>query len=270
MSGRLLGFVALLLALVAARPLVADDQAKAANSVQQTDFSKPDTKQKPPTPPHVAGPPKPIAPDTKVLFIIAPNCVRCEQELAKLSRAGGDFEAMRAKGWRIGTSPENHVQIVDREAIPELVRELNVREFPTVACVSEGKIVRAFKDGCTTPLDAWTFGWLFKGRNERPQASVPEPARVASTGSYRLRGNHWSVDGDWNPSKAILVSHLRSPVHGYAIASNWHIENWSVEELRSLHDDLHEREMSSSPSQNYQTSSSGGHDVSARRKILGR
>src|SRR4029079_12262793 len=136
-----------------------------------------------------------------------------------------------------------------------------------------GEIVRSFKDGCTTPLDAWTFGWLLKGKNERPKAPIPEPARVDTTNSYRLRGNHWSVDGDWSPSRDTLVSHLRSPNHAGQLASNWRIEGWSNEELRSLHDDLHERELgATSAGYSVESSSggSGGSEFGANRKILGR
>src|SRR5579872_4294607 len=134
----------------------------------------------------------------RVLFITKTGCPVCEQELARLRRRGGDFEAMQARGWKIGESSDSHVQIVDREAIPDLVRQLNVREFPAVSCIHDGQIVRSFKSGCTTPLDCWTFGWLLKGENERPKVHVPEAVKVESTGSYRLRGNHWSIDGDWN------------------------------------------------------------------------
>src|SRR5207302_524627 len=108
--------------------------------------------------------------------------------------------------------------------------------FPTVICISDKEVVRSFNSGCTTPLDSWTFGFLLKGENERPKGSILEAARVASTGSYPLRGNHWSIEGVWNPSKERVVSHLRS-THGNQIAANYAIETWSVEELKSLHDD---------------------------------
>jgi hypothetical protein len=211
----------------------------------------------------------------RVLFITMQGCERCTRELARLRRPGGDFEAMRSRGWKIGESDDSHLQIVDRSAIPKLVTQLNIREYPAVACVSDTEIVRSFKSGCTTPLDSWTFGWLLKGKNERPNAPIPEAVRVETTGSYRLRGNHWSVDGDWAPTRATLVSHLRSPNHSGQLASNWRIEGWSYEELRSLHDDLHERELANSPAGYATESSSGGGSSSgsqfgAGRKALGR
>src|SRR5262245_58530786 len=75
----------------------------------------------------------------RVLFIVDRDCPRCREELTRLRRPGGVFEAMQARGWKIGETPDSHVQIVDRDAVPDLVEELNVREFPTVACISDGE-----------------------------------------------------------------------------------------------------------------------------------
>ena len=200
----------------------------------------------------------------RVLFITADRCTRCQAELARLRRPGGDFFALRAAGWKIGEGAENHLQIVDRKVVADLVEQLGVNDFPAVVCVDDGQIVRSFKSGCTTPLDAWTFGFLAKGVDERPAGTVSEAARVETTNHWPLRGNHWSIDEDWNPTKAKVVSHLRGPNHGHQIKPAWEIETWSYEELRSLHDDLHEREMggvsggsSSSRSQPTDTISAG-------------
>lgn len=266
MLGRVLVLTAVLLAYLAPQSLIADELTRI--SATSGDLSKPSSTQLPATR-AVAGPPGLKPEVVRVLFITAQSCERCQIELAKLNRPGGDFEALRKQGWKIGPGTENHIQIIDRESIPDLIQLLNVREYPTVACVSDGRIIRAFRDGCTTPLDAWTFGWLYKGRNERPGAVVSEPARVESTGNYRLRGNHWNVDGDWNPPKSTVVSHLRSPIHAYGLAAHWQIENWSYEELRSLHDDLHEREMGSSAGFSSQPAARGSDNFSAGRKING-
>jgi hypothetical protein len=179
--------------------------------------------------------------DSRVVFIVAKNCQRCDEELSRLQRPGGEFEKMRAGGWLIGDGRQNHIQIVDRDQVPELVNKLRPREFPVVACVDRGEVVRSFKSGCTTPLDAWTFGFLAKGIDERPPGTVLEAARVESTGSYPLRGNHWSVEGDWNPTRDKVIQHLRGPNHASELERQWQIDDWSYEELRSLHDDLHER-----------------------------
>jgi hypothetical protein len=178
-----------------------------------------------------------------VLFIITADCPRCDEELAKLRRPGGDFEKLQSAGWKIGPGPESHLQIVDRAAVAELADQLGARDYPVVACISNNRIERSFTSGCTTPLDMWTFGWLLNGKDQRPAGSIPEKATVDWTGNYPLRGNHWSIDGDWTPSRTSLISHLRGPVHGPQIAGRYTVESWSYEELRSLHDHLHEVEM---------------------------
>ncbi len=177
----------------------------------------------------------------RVLVITSKDSQHCTDEMNRLNQRGGEFAKMRAIGWTIGTAPQNMVQIVDRDEVPDLVEKLDHKEFPTVACIDHGEIVRYFRSGCTTPLDAWTFGFLAKGVDERPAGVVLEAARVESTGSYPLRGNHWSVEGDWNPTREKVVSHLHGPNHEEQLIPAWHIESWSLEELRSLHDDLHEK-----------------------------
>jgi len=195
----------------------------------------------------------------RVLFITAKNSPGCDKVLTRLRSAGGDFENMRAAGWTIGETADNNIQIVDRERIPELAKKLNILEYPAVACIDEGRVVRSFKSGCTTPLDAWTFGWLAKGVDERPTAPELEAALVETTGHYPLRGNHWSVSGDWNPTKDEVVAHLRGPNHGSEILASQHIEEWSLEELRSLHDNLHESEPGYNPYASQGSSSNGGY-----------
>jgi len=213
---------------------------------------------------------------TRVVFITAKDCDECDRVLTRLRRPGGDFETMKSAGWKIGEGPENHIQIIDRADVTDLVEKLEVRDFPTVACITDGEIVRAFQSGCTTPLDSWTLSWLMKGKDERPTPLKPEPITVATTGNYPLRGNHWSLDGIWNPSKEALVSHLRGPVHGPQLAAgypSYQIETWSVEELRSLHDNLHEREMGGAVPASYATqqpAKAGFSSSSATNKFNGK
>ena len=178
----------------------------------------------------------------RVVLITSKNSVQCQKELERLRKTGGDFSAMQAQGWKIGPEDTNHVQLIDQSEVqPEILRKLDTSEYPIIACIENGEVIRSFKDGCSTPLDAWTFGWMLKGVNERPKEPIPEAIRVTTTGSYPLRGNHWSVDGVNNPSKEYLVSHLRSATHVSYLNASYKIEDWSVEELRSLHDDLHEK-----------------------------
>ncbi|HEY2826577.1 MAG TPA: hypothetical protein VGJ04_03170 [Pirellulales bacterium] len=178
----------------------------------------------------------------RVLFITSKDSPDCDKVLGQLMRPNGDFEKMRAAGWKIGKGPGNQLQIVDKDEVPDLLKQLGKQEFPTVASVDRsGEVVRYFRFGCTTPLDMWTFGFLAKGIDERPAGFVMDSAKVEWTGHYPLRGNHWSVEGDWNPSKEETVTHLHGPNHQSQLIPEWHIEEWSLEEIRSLHDDLHEK-----------------------------
>ncbi|MES1213083.1 MAG: hypothetical protein ABUL64_00715 [Singulisphaera sp.] len=205
----------------------------------------------------------------RVLFITSTDEPACHEELARLRAPGGDFSKLQKVGWMIGPGPENHLQIVDRAAIPDLIAQLNVRHFPAVACVDDMKIVRSFQSGCTTPLDMWTFGWLAKGVDERPPGGLLEPARTETTGHYPLRGNHWSVDGDWSPRREVVIGHLRGPAHARYLNAAWEVESWSYEELRSVHDDLHER-YGGGVSASRANSHSSANQFSASRKITGR
>ena len=177
----------------------------------------------------------------RIILITDDGSEHCRRELERLRKEGGPFAAMQAQGWKIGNRVEDHVQLVPRAEVPHLLAQLDSSEFPVICCLSDGEIVRSFKDGCSTPLDGWTFGWLLKGVSERPGAPISEEIRVATTGSYPLRGNHWSVDGETNPTKESLIGHLRGPNHAHLLTASWKIEDWSTEELRSLHDDLHEK-----------------------------
>lgn len=240
---------------IAADPAASAGQKVAVNIGAAPSSAQPVETKKPKRPPLDEGivrREKPLYP--RVLFVTTKSDPRCDTELARLQKPGGDFESMRSVGWTIGETADKNIQIVDRDLIPELAKQLNIREYPAVACIDKGKVVRSFKSGCTTPLDAWTFGWLAKGVDERPTAPVLDAAKVESTGHWPLRGNHWSVSGDWNPTREAVIAHLRGPNHAAEIQAGWRLEDWSYEELRSLHDDLHERDPSYNP---YATQSSG-------------
>jgi hypothetical protein len=217
----------------------------------------------PPPPPNAAG-----NPAKRILVVISPDCDRCDDELNKMNAPGGPIEILRKRGWKIGPEPTNHIQIVDRSKpldadISKVVSELPPSDSPVVLCVEDGSIERSFQRGCTTPLDQWTFGWLMTGNDDRPEEFVPEPIKVKTTGNYRLRGNHWSVEGNWNPTAEYVAQHLRA-AHSNNIQAGWKIEDWSVEELRSLHDDIHDREegfrgrYASSSTSSSRSSSTGG------------
>lgn len=174
---------------------------------------------------------------SQVLLIIQRDCDKCTKLLAKLE---SDFEAMRTSGWKIGDADNDHIRIVDESEVTELLADIKQPEFPTVLAIKKGEVVRSFTSGCSTPLDMWTFDWLMTGLERRPSPPPIEAVTVPTTGNYPLRGGHWSVDYDWHPSWQKVLNHLRSPNHAHQIRATWHLESWTLEELRSLHDNLHE------------------------------
>ena len=272
MWGRLLITAAVLLVAWMGRAAKANEPGT-VESKQRVDQS---------TPEHSLEPEEPAVPDAtlpanwsigrspRVILVIDTTSPNCQRELDRLRKPAGEFAAMQAQGWKIGPGSENHVQLIDRQDAQILLQMLDSSEFPIVAGVTNGDIVRSFRDGCSTPLDAWTFGWMLKGVNERPKAPIPEAIRVATTGSYPLRGNHWSVDGDNNPTKETLVFHLRTVTHINYIQADWKLEDWSTEELRSLHDDLHEKYGPAGPTAATATQSTGVSKFSGSNKSLGK
>lgn len=181
----------------------------------------------------------------RVLLVTSPACPGCLNELRRLEAPGGPFELLRNRGWKIGAGPDSHIQMIDQSAkiesdIEKVVGDLHPVNSPVVVYVENGAIARSFHGGCTTPLDQWTFGWLMTGNDQRPVPFQPEAITVSTTGNYPLRGNHWSVEGEFNPSRDYIIQHLRSTHSGY-LQTSWNIESWSKEELLSAHDDIHDR-----------------------------
>lgn len=177
----------------------------------------------------------------RVLVIVADDCPECDARLAELQQAGGAFAALRANGWRIGPAADNHIQVVPARDIARQISEWQLTKFPAIVCIDGDEIVRSFSTGCATPLDAYAFGFLLKGVDERPQPPPAEEVTVETTGHYPLRGNHWSVDGNYEPTQKQVAEHLRGPSHNELFPQEWEIESWSLEELLALHDDLHEQ-----------------------------
>lgn len=181
----------------------------------------------------------------RILVVTSAECQGCAEAILQLESANGPFELLRQRGWKIGAGPENHIQIIDVASnadsdVALLAASLHPLNGPVVVCVERGEVTRAFHRGCTTPLDQWTFGWLMTGDDQRPIPYPPLPVSVPTTDHYPLRGNHWSVEGNFNPTREYTIQHLRS-AHARELLADWNIESWSLEELRSVHDDLHER-----------------------------
>ena len=178
---------------------------------------------------------------TQILLIVEPDCKPCDKLLEELE---SEFQPMRAANWKIDRGDDAHIRIINKQEAVELlgmsVEEAKEMQLPKLLAVHKNEVVRFFKAGCSTPLDRWTFDWMFTGIDKRPAPPPIQPITVATTDNYPLRGSHWSVDGDWHPSREKVLYHLRGPSHRTQLRPEWQLEAWSREELRSLHDNLHE------------------------------
>lgn len=184
---------------------------------------------------------EPHYPDLQVLFIMNWRHPGAEAELRRLEEIGGVFERLRDRGWKVGIAETDNLRIVSDDQVRPLVDRLKFQRYPAVVAVHDGDVIRSFQDGCTTPLDEYTFEWMRNGVSNRPADAPLLTATVPWSGTYPLRGSHWSVDGSYSPTQEHLLRHLRGANHRHLIPADWAIETWSYEELRSLHDDLHER-----------------------------
>lgn len=172
--------------------------------------------------------------DPRLLLLHSPSSEPSRTELAKLRVAEGEFQYLEARGWKIGDSVFEHIQMIDADVWPGTAQMHGVTRFPWVGCLERGHVVRTRKAGCTPPLNGDTLYRLLTGG---PPSAKPLPGRSQQ---YPLRAGHWYIDGDFDPILETVITHLRSPMHREQIPAAWKIEDWSYEELRSLHDDLHE------------------------------
>lgn len=94
--------------------------------------------------------------------------------------------------------------------------------------------------------EGWQSGWtgkeqflakVFKDESQPP--SKKPLAEQPQTTPYQIQdrgGSHWSVEGDWSPSRQKTINHLVN-VHGYERAR---VENLNLGQLLTLHDYAHE------------------------------
>ena len=103
--------------------------------------------------------------------------------------------------------------------------------------------------------DAWQQGWtgkeqflakLLKDSSQPPVKKPVQQLQVRDSG-----GSHWSVEGDWSPSRQKTINHLVS-VHGY---ERGRVEGLNLGQLLTLHDYAHEGRSVRQASQNCPTGS---------------
>src|SRR5439155_26498714 len=102
MSGRLLPNAAWLLAVVTGLTAVAEEPGRSSNPPAvsaTTELRGQSSGSQPAEVKDAAEHGRVAGRNPRVLFITKKGCDRCERELARLRRPGGDFESMQARGW---------------------------------------------------------------------------------------------------------------------------------------------------------------------------
>ena len=125
--------------------------------------------------------------------------------------------------------------------------EKALKDHPGVEVVShKDDTLRGFFSGKSFPIlhwgpgDAWQQGWsgkeqflakLFKDDSQSPAKKPVQQLQVKDS-----HGSHWSVEGDWSPSRQKTINHLVN-VHGYQQSR---VEDLNLGQLLTLHDYAHE------------------------------
>ena len=110
----------------------------------------------------------------RVLVLEQQGCLPC---LALKRELEPEFAALRAVGWKIGTTADCHVQIVDIGDQPRYA-VFAVDGTPAIVRFDGIGVVKNSLTTVRTPVDRWSIGLLLKGVDERPQ---PEPRPFYAT-----------------------------------------------------------------------------------------
>jgi len=156
-----------------------------------------------------------------ILVTDPPNCGPCRQ-LDNGTLAILQNEKHKKAGWKIGNTEDCTLQVLSLSN-PDDVKEIERLGLDFLAIPT---FIRYNDD---TP-------------NLSGNISYEEFLRFHIGGSktpfYKaLTNRKFALNGDFNPSKTTLISHLRSGEHPEV--SSWPLEILSVEDLRSLHSDCH-------------------------------
>lgn len=165
----------------------------------------------------------------RVVIVGAEWCAPCVALKPKVAKALDD---LKSKGWNMDLFVV--LDITRDEQLVEALVDEPIQDLPFVAFVDNGSVIRHWQSGCNTPMDAWTLGWLATGKSQRPAPKYKSTVRLSG---YPIRGNWWSVDGRWRPTRTRLIAHLSSSNHGF---SSSFLNGLTLEELHSLHSDDHE------------------------------
>lgn len=134
--------------------------------------------------------------------------------------------------------------------------EKELRDHPGIELrVHKSDTLTGFFAGKSFPIlhwaagDGWQQGWTtkeqFLAKVLKDDSNPPVKKPQTTSGQIAVRdrgGSHWSVNGDWSPSRQKVVNHLVS-THGYQRSR---VENLNLGQLLTLHDYAHEGRKSQS------------------------
>lgn len=127
---------------------------------------------------------------------------------------------LRERGWLVGDQSSDHIQVIDADEFPGLVKLWNVTRFPTMIYLeNESEANRAV--GVQSPHDV---GRLFD--------RAVQSATAQKSSSYQAR---WTFPGN---GREDLIAHLASENHNYTIES---LRSMTTDQLFQLHDSDHDK-----------------------------
>lgn len=176
-----------------------------------------------------------VAPSKTLLLLTKRGCNPC----LRIERQ--TLPALRKSGWVIekySASGAATIWVVDESEHPGVVLKYGVADehdtylMPQwILCEGDRVIRRSI--GFKTGRQVREF-WNLKSCTA-VKAVSSEPVQQVRT-VHATGGNHWSVEGDFNPSRSEAIEHLQE-VHGQ---SRSRLESMDLESLLRLHDALHE------------------------------
>lgn len=183
-----------------------------------------------------------------------------------LGAVGTTFRQDINDGNLLGDIPDDVVQSVTKRLVviysPETWRcphcdeaEKAIKKLPGIeVVVKKTDTLPSWADGASYPVihfapgkkdKGWIVGWPGLGKfvekvfDDKSQPPEKNPKLVTKSDTVDIKdrgGSHWSVEGDWSPSREKTINHLVS-VHGY---SRERVESLNIGQLLTLHDYAHE------------------------------
>jgi len=89
----------------------------------------------------------------RLLYFTATWCSTCRENEPTLA-------ALAAAGWSIGTSDRDHIQIVDVDASPSVVKQLGIEAVPVWVLVDDDVVIRR----AVGVLDPFAVGKMFEAK----------------------------------------------------------------------------------------------------------